>query len=127
MTATFCTSGSIKLKAGANRSSHFDSGTPAGMTATAACDELINQAESFINTTTRINYTDTYSGLNGDSKKILEDTASCHAAMSIINYDMSGYTDRAEAQTMLDVLYTKIQDNIRLLKEKQHTDFITGA
>ena len=37
---------------------------------------------------------------------------------------MSGYTSRAEAQTMLDVNYTRLTDAINQLKEKYTTDFI---
>ena len=118
MAETFCTSGSVKLKAGANVSSAITA---------EQYTELINQAESFINTATRINYTDNYSSLNDDVKKILEDAASCHAATGAINYDMSGYTSRAEAQTMLDLCWARLMKAIELLKDKKHTDFINGA
>ena len=107
MTVTMCDSGTVKLKAGANVNTDLDDDQ---------YTELINQAESYINTATRINYTDTYAALNDDVKKILEDAASSHAAVGAINYDMSGYTSRAEAQTMLDVNWAKVEQAIKLLK-----------
>lgn len=124
MTSTFCTSGACLLKAGKNVSTDFSTGTPGGQTATAAIDQLINQAESYLNTLTRINYTDTYASLNGDVKKILEDAASCHAALAMVTYDTSSYTSRAEAQTILNVCYARLTDAVQLLREKQFTNFI---
>lgn len=118
MVTTFCTSGSVVYKAGANVSSSITEDQ---------WIELINQAEGYINTVTRINYVDTYSGLNDDVKKILQDAASCHAAISAINFDMSGYTSRSEAQTMLDVNWARLMENIELLKDKKYTTFITEA
>ena len=118
MVDTMCDSGAVKLKAGANVLSSI---TP------TQYSQLINQAESFINTATRINYTDTYAALNADVQKVLEDAASSHAAVGAINYDMSGYTSRAEAQTMLDVNWARLMECIALLKDKKHTDFIDGA
>ncbi len=118
MTETFTNSGIVKLKAGANVST--------AITATQYT-ELINEAESYINTVTRVNYTDTYSTLNADVKKILDDAASSHAAVGAIQYDMSGYTSRAEAITILNSNYTRFQQAIAVLKDKQATDFINGA
>ena len=128
MVTTFCISGACLLKAGANVSGIFTDATGAfGLSSHLLWEELIHQAESFLNTQTRINYTDTYAALSDDVKKILEDAASAHAAMAAINYDMSGYTSRTEAQTMLNLNYTRLMDAIKLLKEKQFTDFINDA
>jgi len=114
----FANEASVKLKAGKNVSASVTSSN---------YTELISQAESYLNTLMRINYTDTFASLNADVKDILEDACSSHAAMAAINYDMSTYTSRAEAQTMLDVNYTRLQDAIKLLKDKKFTDFINDA
>jgi len=120
MTYIFATSGAIVQKAGA------------GMDPNVASSALIlsqvsEEAESFINVSTRINYSDTYSGLNADVKMILQECASDIGAMYLINYNMAGYTSRVEAQTMLDFLRDRIEKDIVLLTDKKHTDFITGA
>lgn len=123
MTTTFATSGACLLKAGANINSAFT-----GASADANWTSYINQAESYINTITKINYTDAYAALNDDVKKILEDCASNIAGTYAISYDMSGFTTLSEAQTMLDVLNEGIRRDIDLLKEKNYTaDFISTA
>ena len=40
---------------------------------------------------------------------------------------MSGSTRRAEAQTMLDVNWAKMMEEINLLKERKFIDFINDA
>jgi hypothetical protein len=115
MTETLCDKAAVQLKAGTNVNSTITDGQ---------YTQLINQAESYINAVTRVNWVDVYAALDADLKKILEDAASSHAALGAINFDMSGYTSRAEAQTMLDVNYTRLTDAINQLKEKYTTDFI---
>lgn len=117
MTETLCTSAAVKLKAGANATE---------LTA-AQYTELINQAESHINTLTRVNFTDSYSGLNDDTKKILEDAASCYAACSAVAYDMDNYGSLTRAQTILNVNWAKFQECMKILKEKFNTDFINNS
>lgn len=121
MTETFCTSGAVKLKAGANRPNDDTVLIDTDYTA------LINQAENFFNGVMRLDLVASYGTLPDDKKKILEDGASSHAAMAVINYDMGGYTSRAEAQTMLDVNNNRVTEAIKLLKEKAVTDFIQGT
>lgn len=120
MTETMCLSSGVLIKAGANANSTITA-DPVAMTA------FINQAESTINAMTRINYTDTYAGLNADVQKILEQVCSDLAAMYVINYDMSGFTSRSEAQTMLDVLRDNVTRGISLLRDKKTTTFINAA
>jgi hypothetical protein len=114
MTETMCDSGAVKLKAGAN----------AVILTAPQYTQLINQAESFINVVTGVNYTDSYGSLNDDLRRILEDVASSHAAVAVINNSMGGFTSRAEAQTMLDVNYTRVFDGIDLIKLKTYSDRI---
>lgn len=118
-----CASGAVIKKAGANVSTAIISGW---LTA-SEFENWIAQAESFINVATRTNYSDTYAALNTDVQKILEDAASSHAAIQAINYDMSGYTSRAEAQVMLDVNWARLAEAIKLLRDKKSTDFINAA
>ena len=113
MTETFCTSGSVKLKAGYN--------VQQATTITAAnYTEWINQAESYINNAVKkdgVNLVSSYSSLNTDVKKILEDAASSKAAMAAINFNTSLFTQR-QAETMLDVNYGIFSDCMELLKDK---------
>lgn len=118
MTITLCDSGAVKLKAGTDVSTSL---TDSDYT------KLINQAESYINAAARINFVDLFSGLNDDVKFILEDAASSHAAMSAIGYNMNNYPSTARAQTLLNINWARLQENINLLKEKPKTDFMKEA
>ena len=109
------------VKAGANVSSVMTANT------TGQVDQFIAEAESYVNAVTRINYSDSYSGLNIDTKTILDDVVSSKAAMFCISFDMSGYTSRFEAETMLDVLDDAVLKGISLIKDKKQTDFIDDA
>lgn len=122
MTETLTDSGAVKLKAGAGVSTTLTTDSADGSELTS----FINQAEAYLAAVTRIDWVSLYSGLDADLRKILDDAASSHAAMAAISYDMSGYTFAQEAQVMLDFNYTRLDDAIKLLKEKVVSDFIQG-
>jgi len=115
----FATTAEVGYKVGANAS--------AVSNAEAYINSYMTQVESYINCVCRFNYTDTYATLNLDVKGILKEVASNLAAIYVISYDMSGYTSRYEAQMMIDLLYTRAQEGLRELKEKQTQTFINGA
>lgn len=118
MTETLCNSGAVKLKAGYAVSIYLTSDH---------YTQLINQAEAAIGAATKINWVDLYATLDDDTKKILEDAASSHAAMGAINYDMLGYSRLSEVQTAQNINYTRYFDAIQLLKDKKTSDFIKGV
>ena len=111
-----CGSADVIRKAGANAS---------GSAITDPwTNDYINQVESQINADCRYNFSDNYASLNVDTKGILKETASNLAAIYVINYDMSGYSSRIEAEDMVNILRDAALRNIRLLKDKKVTDFI---
>lgn len=120
MSFIFCSSQAIIRKAGLNANSTI-------IASGAAISDFSDYAESLINNQLRYNFSDTYSTLNTDVKRILDDVASSLGAMQLIAYDMSGYTSRAEAQTMLDLQRDTAERGLQLLKDKNRGDFITGA
>jgi hypothetical protein len=117
MTETLCDSGAVKLKAGINVST--------AITATQYT-QLINEAENFIVDKTRYDYVAAFSGLNSNKKYILQEAASCHAAICAINYDMSGFTTRQEALIMINILWAKLQECLRLLNDDNTRGWING-
>ncbi len=119
MTATLAVSGSVLVKAGANVSSNFTS-----TNADTNIDPLINQAESLISSISRKDWVAAYSTLTDEVKKILEQFVSAVAAMACISYDMSGYSSRREAETMLDVLNNESNRAQSLLMNQQGVKFI---
>ena len=114
----FTTSGSATYKAGDGMTTNIPK---------EAWDLWISGAEAYINVATRFNWSDEYSTLNDDVKYVLEDTASSKVAMNAIGYDMSGYSSRSEAETMVDILTDSINNNITILKEIKSRDFVTEA
>jgi len=118
-TGIFATTAEVVRKCGANAST------------TAATEVYINdfmtQAESEINVATLYNWSDAYAGLDTDVKGILKAAASNLAAMYVIQYDMSGFTSRSEAQTMLDVLRDGYVRALSLLRDIKQRDFMNGA
>ena len=117
MTWILCTSGAAVLKAGRNANSTI---TISGAALTAWCD----QAEAQINTATRRDWITEVASTKTNFAGILSDLCSDIIAIKIINYDMSGYTSKLEATTMLDVLRDNMIRNLEILKEK---DKITGV
>ncbi len=118
---TFVLSGSVLVKAGANVSSVMT------VDAGSEVEQFILEAESYVNAVTRINISGSYAAFFPEVKNIYNDVVSSKAAMNCIAYDMSGYTSRYEAETMLDVLNDAVLKGISLLKNKQVTTFINGA
>jgi hypothetical protein len=126
MATTFCVSGAAIFKAGKGINANLSGGT-LKVSGDVLADHFINQAESLINVHTRYNWTDNYSGLNADTKKILEEVASDLAAIYLINFDMSGYTSRVEAEDMINVLRDASLRGLSILKDKKSQDFINGS
>lgn len=120
MTTTFCTSGAVKLKAGANVSTAL---TDTNYTS------FINHAENYLNDIIKLEDTDLvtkYSSLNSNVKLILEDAASSYAAIEALQYDPTVYSSRT-FETLIDINYNRVIECANLLKNKQTTDFILDA
>jgi hypothetical protein len=112
----FATLAEVQYKAGA--------GASATSKAAAYVTAFMFQAESFINAACRYNFSDNYATLNDDTKGILKEAASNLAAIYVIQYDMSGFASRVDAEDMVNILRDAALRCIALLKEKQVTDFI---
>lgn len=118
-TGIFATTAEVSRKAGANANSTANT--------EAYINDFMTQAESTINTLSQLNWSDTYSTLNIDTKNILKEAASNLAAMYVIQFDMSGFTSRYEAETMLDVLRDGFVRAVSLLRDIKKRDFINGS
>ena len=115
----FATTAEIGYKAGANKS--------AVSAAEAYTNSFIAQAESYINTVCRYNFSDAYAALNVDVKGILKEAASNLAAIYVISYDMSGFTSRTEAELMINLLLVRANQCIQALVDKKAEDFVRKA
>jgi hypothetical protein len=118
MASIFATTAEVQRKAGANASTVSN--------VSGYIDDFMTQAESLINSSTRFNWSDAYSGLNVDVKGILKMAASSWAAIAVIRYDMSGFTSRQEALTMINSLIYEYTTCVAQLKDIKVQDFMNG-
>ena len=114
---TYLTSEAIMFKAGDNVSNVSNEHM--------SC--AVFQAEALINVTCRKDWTAAYAGLSDNVKYLLEEVGSNLAASYIICKDMSGYTSRYEAETMLDVLRDGALRGLSILRDTKQQDFMDGA
>lgn len=118
-TGIFATTAEVQRKVGA--------GASATSNTEAYINDFMTQVESFINCVTRKNWSDAYSSLNVDVKGILKECASNLAAIYVIQYDMSGYTSRVEAEDMINILRDAALRDLALLREKKVQEFMEDA
>lgn len=93
----------------------------------ARINDLAAQSESVINVFTRYNWSDAYSGLNADVKRILSETSACLCANAIIAYNLDSYPSRTEAEDMINVNRDTALRNMSILRDKKAQDFMNGA
>lgn len=118
-TGIFATTAEVQYKAGANASATSNTET--------YINSYMTQAESLINNVCRYNFSDAYSGLDADVKGLLKEVASNIAAIYVIQFDMSGFTTRTEAEDMINVLRDAALRGLSVLRDKKVQDFINGA
>lgn len=118
-TGIFATTAEVSRKAGANAS--------ATSNVEAYINDYMTQAESFINSWCRTNYSDTYAALDTDVKGLLKEAASNLAAAYVILYDMSGFTSRGEATDMMTWLRDRAMACLSILRDKKTQEFVNNA
>ena len=94
----------------------------------AETDKHVLQVEAFINGFCRFNFSDKVTaGMNVDFQGILEEVSTALCAIYAINYDMSGFSSRAEAESMMTTLRDAAFRGLGQLKDKKTQDFINAA
>lgn len=116
---TLCVNADVAKKAGLNAN--------ATTIAEASTNVLIKEAEGFICASARYDFVTYYTSVSTIGKEFLRDVASSLAATKAINYDMSGFTSRTEAQTMLDINYAVVVEGINLLRDDKFKDFVKSG
>ena len=109
----------IQAKAGTNAN--------ATAKATAATDVYVLEVESMVNVLTRHNWSDDYAGLNADVKDILKEITSALCAIYVIQWDMSGFTSRTEAEDMINVLRDAALRDLAIIRDLKNQRFMTEA
>ena len=126
--ATLTQSGSCLLKAGANVSTDLSGAgnTTLGLNAEKMWDVWIKEAEGLMSSISREDWVDKFATLGTNQKEVLSDICASIAAMKGISYDMSGYTAKREAETMLDVQRDNMSRGMKLIKEDNVKKFLEG-
>jgi len=85
------------------------------------------QAESIINVTCRRVFASTialFAALPAATRYILTAAATDLAAIYAIEYDMSGFTTRTEAEDMINILRDDFLRNLSILRDTKTQDFL---
>ncbi len=86
-----------------------------------------SEVESYINVLTGHNFSDDYSSLNSDVKKILTEACSNFVAIYGIVYNMAGYDSRIDAEDLVNLLWSRFQKCIDILKDPTSVKYMEGA
>jgi hypothetical protein len=76
-----------------------------------------SNAEGFINAITRYNWAENWNTLDEKAKKIIKEAMTTLAAVYMVNYDVSGYASRFEAQYISDALQLRADRAIAALTD----------
>jgi hypothetical protein len=113
----------VKMKAGTKASA-----TSTGQTYT---DEYLNEAEAFINCAARKVFAvdaAAFAALPATTRQLLTEIATDIAAIYAINWDLSGFTTRYEAEDMINVLRDRYMQAMGFLLGTDQISFImTGV
>ena len=117
MSFNLTTSAAIISKAGANASAVA---VASGALMALWCD----QAEATFCMRTRKDWVTDLTSVTTNFKPMISDAVSDMAAIKVVNYDMSGYTSKREAETILDVLDYNAKGIIKDLSQKEFQEVI---
>lgn len=119
MVGTLCLSGAVLLKAGANVNSAIAND--------ADLVSFINQAEGFLSTAVREDLVTNYAGYDSIIKLILEEFTSNQAAIYAIKYDMWSYVTLEEAEDMVNILWARNQEILKVLIDQKGTGYVISS
>lgn len=98
-------------------------GVNADVTASSALvTRFIEKIEGDIVGATRRNWVGDFASVNTYVKELLKECCSAGAGMKAIKYDMSGYTSRQEAVTMVNMLFDIYSRTLKQLKDLETTE-----
>jgi len=121
---TLCISGAAILKAGQNVNLEW---TMSGASTEEKWDSVIPQAEAYLSTVTREDLVANYASYDSNIKLILEEACSNLAAIYAIQWNMSGYTSRVEAEDMVNILFERVRQIVEILKDQKRTSFVSNS
>jgi len=115
---TLCTSEDVDAKVGSDVSASVTD---------AFKNSYVIAAESYICVLTGYNWIDNFASLNTDIKYIVSEACSNLTAIYAIAYDTSNYNSTREAENLINILWQRFNQIIKLLNEVNATDFSKNA
>ena len=118
-TGIYATTAQITDKAG--------DGASATSKAEAFTNRFVLQAEAVINGSSRVVFaadSAAFAALPTGTKTLLSQVASDLAAIYVIQYDMSGYTSRIEAEDMVNILRDSALRGLSILRDVKTQSFL---
>lgn len=115
---TIAVNAQVEKKAGANAS--------ATSSAEAYTNDYIQDAEGIVCSVCRFNFVAVYGSLTDATRYILREAVANLAAIYVIQYDMSGFTSRVEAEDMINILRDGHLKALSLLRDKKVQEFINS-
>ena len=98
--------------------------------AEAFVNSFLNQAECLINCVARRVFAvdaAAFALLPAGTRQLLTETATNIAAIYAIQYDMSGFTSRVEAEDMINVLRDAALRGLAILRDKKTVEFLMAG
>ena len=111
MSFTLSSSWAITKEAGINANASW-------ISSGAILSELGDRAEGVVCMKTRKDWVTDYANVGAEIKLALSDAVALWAGKRLIKADMSGFTSRAEAQTMCDIMLDDFNTIIKDLREE---------
>ena len=121
---TLCTSGAALVKAGIGLSVEWNL---SGAATELKWDSVIPQAEGYLSTLVREDLVTNYASYDSNIKLILEEACSNLAAIYAIQWDMSGYTSRQEAESMINILFERVRQIVEILDDQKGVSFVKNG
>ena len=85
-------------------------------------------AEAYMNCASRHNWSDETGSANyADVSKILQECQAKLIAIDVINYDFSGYPTRIIAEDMINLLWARVKQLIKILELQATVEFMHKA
>lgn len=119
MAVTYALSADIVFKAGANVNSSAVA-APFLLDVGLMAEAMINSASGFDWSAWYTSYAASYPHVAW----LLVDAASSLAAIYVINYDMSGFTNIQEAVSRTNLLYVQYMNDLTMLMDEKVKDFV---
>ncbi len=85
---------------------------------------LAAQAESYLSVLMRENVVDNFAGYDADFKAILTEWAARYAGITLIAFNMAGFTSRIEAEDMINIHIFRMKALEKVLIDQKAVTFI---